>query len=226
MVTAVIVAAGKSERMGTGTDKAFLNLGPKPVLAWSLLAFERCPDVDQIVVVVRKDQIVATKALTRMFGISKIRTVVSGGTKRQDSVMNGLKEVDSDTRIVVIHDGARPCVKPETITETIKLAKRAGAAVVGCHIWDTVKVVEKGTTVSRTEDRSKLWGVQTPQAFNASLIRKAYAEVAAKKLEVTDDASAVELLGEPVKIYETNMPNLKITTVEDLQMAAAVVLKS
>ncbi len=226
MVTAIIVAAGKSERMGTGTDKAFLNLGPKPVLAWSLLAFERCPDVDQIVVVVRKDQIVATKALTRMFGISKIRTVVSGGTKRQDSVMNGLKEIDSDTRIVVIHDGARPCVKPETITETIKLAKRAGAAVLGCHILDTVKFVEKGTTVSRTEDRSKLWGVQTPQAFSASLIRKAYAEVAAKKLEVTDDASAVELLGEPVKIYETNMPNLKITTVEDLQMAAAVVLKS
>ena len=226
MVTAIIVAAGKSERMGTGTDKAFLNLGPKPVLAWSLLAFERCSDVDQVVLVVRKDQIMATKALVRMFGISKIRAVVSGGAKRQDSVMNGLKEVDSDTRIVVIHDGARPCVKPETITETVKLARRTGAAVVGCHIWDTVKVVEKGTTVARTEDRTKLWSVQTPQAFSASIIRRAYANVAAKKLDVTDDASAVELLGEPVKIYETNMPNLKITTVEDLQLAAAVVLKS
>ena len=226
MVTAIIVAAGKSERMGTGTDKAFLNLGPKPVLAWSLLAFERCSDVDQVVLVVRKDQIMATKALVRMFGISKIRAVVSGGAKRQDSVMNGLKEVDSDTRIVVIHDGARPCVKPETITETVKLARRTGAAVVGCHIWDTVKVVEKGTTVARTEDRTKLWAVQTPQAFSASIIRRAYANVAAKKLDVTDDASAVELLGEPVKIFETNTPNLKITTVQDLQIAAAVVLKS
>jgi 2-C-methyl-D-erythritol 4-phosphate cytidylyltransferase len=127
---------------------------------------------------------------------------------------------------VVIHDGARPCVKPETITETVKLARRTGAAVVGCHIWDTVKVVEKGTTVARTEDRTKLWSVQTPQAFSASIIRRAYANVAAKKLDVTDDASAVELLGEPVKIYETNTPNLKITTVEDLQLAAAVVLKS
>ena len=200
MVTAIVVAAGKSERMGTGTDKAFLNLGPKPVLAWSLLAFERCTDVDQIVVVVRKDQIVATKALVRMFGISKIRTVVAGGQKRQDSVMNGLKEVDSDTRIVVIHDGARPCVKPETIAETVKVAKRTGAAVIGCHIWDTVKFVEKGTTVSRTEDRSKLWAVQTPQAFSASVI-------------------------EPVKIVESNVPNLKITTVEDLRVAAGVVLK-
>ena len=226
MVTAIVVAAGKSERMGTGTDKAFLNLGPKPVLAWSLLAFERCTDVDQIVVVVRKDQIVATKALVRMFGISKIRTVVAGGQKRQDSVMNGLKEVDSDTRIVVIHDGARPCVKPETIAETVKVAKRTGAAVIGCHIWDTVKFVEKGTTVSRTEDRSKLWAVQTPQAFSASLIRRAYAEVVKRKVEVTDDASAVELIGEPVKIFETDVPNLKITTVEDLRVAAAVVLKN
>ena len=93
MVTAVIVAAGKSERMGAGTDKAFLNLGSKPVLAWSLLAFERCTDVDQIVLVVRKDQIVAAKALVRMFGISKFKTVVAGGAKRQDSVMNGLKEL-------------------------------------------------------------------------------------------------------------------------------------
>ena len=238
MVTAIIVAAGKSERMGAGTDKAFLNLGSKPVLAWSLLAFERCADVDQVVVVVRKDQIVATKALVRMFGISKVRAVVAGGVKRQDSVMNGLKEVDSDTRvvvvhdgarptrIVVVHDGARPCVKPETISETVKVAKRVGAAVVGCHIWDTVKFVEKGTTVTRPEDRPKLWAVQTPQAFSASLIRRAYAEVVKRKVEVTDDASAVELIGEPVKIFETDVPNLKITTVEDLRIAAAVVLKS
>ena len=144
MVTAIVVAAGKSERMGTGTDKAFLNLGPKPVLAWSLLAFERCTDVDQIVVVVRKDQIVATKALVRMFGISKIRTVVAGGQKRQDSVMNGLKEIDSDTRIIVIHDGARPCVKPETIAETVKVAKRTGAAVIGCERVPKEKVSRYG----------------------------------------------------------------------------------
>ena len=226
MVTAVIVAAGKSERMGAGTDKAFLNLGSKPVLAWSLLAFERCTDVDQIVLVVRKDQIVAAKALVRMFGISKFKTVVAGGAKRQDSVMNGLKELDIDTRVVVVHDGARPCVKPETISEVVKLAKRSGAAVVGRRIWDTVKFVEKGTTVTRTEDRTKLWAVQTPQAFTASLLRKAYAVVTEKKVDVTDDASAVELLGESVKIFETDAPNLKITTVEDLQMAAAVVLKS
>lgn len=226
MVTAIIVAAGKSERMGTaGVDKAFLNLGPKPVVAWSLLAFERCADVDSIVLVVRKEQLIAAKAVVRMFGISKARAVVAGGQKRQDSVRNGLKELDVDARVVVVHDGARPCVTPETISETVKLARRTGAAVVGCRIWDTVKYVEKGTSVTRTEDRSKLWAVQTPQAFDARLLKRAYDAVAEQKVDVTDDASAVELLGEPVKIYETDKPNLKITTVEDLQLAAAIVLK-
>lgn len=225
MVTAIIVAAGKSERMGAGTDKAFLNLGPRPVVAWSLLAFERCSDIDQIILVVRKDQLVAAKAVVRMFGISKVRAVVAGGAKRQDSVLNGMKELDVDTRLVVVHDGARPCVTPETISETVKLARRNGAAVVGSRIWDTVKLVEKGTTVTRTEDRTKLWTVQTPQAFDVRLLKRAYAAVVEQKKDVTDDASAIELLGEPVKIYESGKPNLKITTVEDLQLAAAVVLK-
>ena len=108
MVTAIVVAAGKSERMGAGTDKAFLSLGQKPVLAWSLLAFERSPEVDNVVLVVRKDQLAAAKAVAKMFGISKLQKVVPGGARRQDSVQNGLKEVDSDTRIVLVHDGARP----------------------------------------------------------------------------------------------------------------------
>lgn len=226
MVTAIIVAAGKSERMGAGVDKVFLALGTKPVVAWSLLAFERCTDVDQIILVVRKEQLTAAKALVRMFGISKLRTVVPGGTKRQDSVMNGLKEVDADTRIVVIHDGARPCVAPETISETVKMARRSGAVVVGSRIWDTVKYVEKGTTVTRTENRAKLWAVQTPQAFSATLIRRAYEAAVKAGAEVTDDASAVEMLGEPVKIYECEAPNLKITTGQaDLQVATAIMLK-
>jgi len=225
MVTAIIVAAGKSERMGAGTDKAFLNLGPKPVLAWSLLAFERCVDVDRIVLVVRKDQLIAAKALARMFGISKLCNIVAGGKERQDSVQNGLKVVEADTRIVVVHDGARPCVTSATISEVVKMARRSNAVVVGRRIFDTVKFVEKGNTVTRTEDRSKLWVVQTPQAFQASLLRRAYAESAKSGKTFTDDAAAVEALGEQVKIYETNQPNFKITTVDDLQIAAAVVLK-
>ena len=155
-----------------------------------------------------------------MFGISKLRAIVPGGKERQDSVMAGLKSVDSDTRIVVVHDGARPCVKSDTISEVVKMARRGGAAVVGRRIWDTVKFVEKGALVDHTEDRTKLWAVQTPQAFAVQTLKKAYAKVVEEKKVVTDDAAAVELLGEPVKIFESNAVNIKITTVEDLQVAA------
>jgi len=221
MNTAIIVAAGKSERMGSNTDKAFLNLGAKPVIAWSLLAFEQCQEIDQIVLVVRKDQVLATKSVVQMFGISKIRSIVSGGGRRQDSVQNGMKEMDPDTRVVIVHDGARPCVTPELIIETIKSAKRNGCGIAAARVWDTIKYVERGMTVDHTVDRTKLWSVQTPQAFNAELLRRAYAAVEEQKVTVTDEASAVELVGEPVRLVEWLRPNIKITTAEDLPLAAA-----
>ncbi len=223
MTTAIIVAAGKSERMGAGTDKAFLSLGNKPVVAWSLIAFERCPEVDRIVLVVRKDQQVAAKAVVKMFGISKLQAIVAGGNKRQDSVQAGLAACDPDTRFVMVHDGARPCITSDVIAEVAKLVKRVPAVAVGRKMTDTVKRVEKGTTVSGTEDRDKLWAVQTPQAFQVKVLRNAYAQLG--KTEVTDDCQAVEMTGETVRIYENRAPNFKITTVEDLQMANAILLK-
>ena len=223
MTNAIIVAAGKSERMGTGTDKAFLSLGNRPVVAWSLIAFEKCPDVDRIILVVRKEQQLAAKAVAKMFGISKLVAVVPGGNKRQESVQAGLAVCDVDTRFVVVHDGARPCVTPEVISEVVKLAKRVGAATVGRRMTDTVKRVEKGTLVSATEDREKLWAVQTPQAFNFRVLQNAYKSLG--KNDVTDDCQAVELSGESVRIYENREPNFKITTVEDLQIASALLVK-
>ena len=197
MNTAIIVAAGKSERMGSNTDKAFLNLGARPVIAWSLLAFEQCQEIDQIILVVRKDQVLAAKSL------------------------NGMKEMDPETRVVIVHDGARPCVTPELIAETIKSAKRNGCGVAASRVWDTVKYVERGMTVDHTVDRTKLWCVQTPQAFNAELLRRAYRAVEEQKVTVTDEAGAVELIGEPVRLVEWLRPNIKITTAEDLPLAAA-----
>ena len=224
MTTAIIVAAGKSERMGTGADKAFLSLGNKPVVAWSLLAFERCPEIDRIVLVVRKEQLLAAKAVVQMFGISKIQKIVPGGSKRQESVQAGLAACDIDTRSVVIHDGARPCITSAVISEVVKLVKRYPAVTVGRRMTDTVKTVEKGTLVAKTENREKLWTVQTPQAFQLKVLRAAY-QALDKKLEVTDDCQAVELLGEAVRIYENREPNFKITTVEDLQIAGALLVK-
>lgn len=223
MNTAIIVAAGKSVRMGVNMDKAFLSMGSKPVLAWSLLAFEQCTDINQIILVVRKDQLIAAKTVAQMFGISKLRKIVPGGSRRQDSVQNGLGEMDPDTRIVVVHDAARPCVAVELISNVIKSAKQNGCGVAACPVWDTVKYVERGTTVDHTVDRSKLWAVQTPQAFNAALLLRAYKEVAAQKAVVTDEAGAIELIGEKVRLVEWKKPNLKITTAEDLPIAAAMV---
>lgn len=225
MTTAIIVAAGKSERMGAGTDKAFLSLGSKPVVAYSLLAFERCPEIDSIILVVRKDQMVAAKAVARLYGISKLFKVVPGGAKRQDSVKNGLEALDPNTRYVAVHDGARPCITPDTISEVVKLSKRFGAVTVGRKMVDTVKLCNKAPTVTETMDRSKLWQVQTPQAFPVQTLKKAYAALAGTNKTITDDAQAVEMLGESVRIFESNKPNLKITTVEDLLLASAVVIK-
>ena len=217
MTTAIILAAGKSERMGGGVDKAFLSLVNKPVVAWSLLAFEKCADIDRIVLVVRKDQLIASKAVVKMFGISKLDKIVPGGAKRQESVAAGLAACDLDTRYVVIHDGARPMVTPELVSEVVKQVKRVPAVTVGRPMTDTVKLCEKGTTVAKTVDREKLWTVQTPQAFQMSELRAAYK--ALKTKEVTDDCMAVELNGGAVKIVENLNPNFKITTVEDLQLA-------
>jgi len=220
VTTAIILAAGKSERMGQGVDKAFLSLVNKPVLAWSLLAFERCPAIDRIVLVTRKDQIVASKAVAKMFGISKLQTVVPGGAKRQESVKAGLDACDGDTRYVAIHDGARPCIDCESIEKVVEAVRKAPAVTLGRRVTDTVKRVERGVTISETVDRDKLWAVQTPQAFQIRTIRSAYAALGKKT--VTDDCQAVELAGVPVKIIESGKPNIKITVPEDLQLAAAI----
>lgn len=221
MTTAIILAAGKSKRMG-GVDKAFLSLVNKPMLAWSLIAFERCPQIDRIVLVVRKDQLVASKAVVKMFGISKLHAIVPGGAKRDESVASGIAACDIDTREVVIHDAARPLITSDTIAEVVKAVKRAPAVTLGRPMTDTVKRCLKGTTVTETVDRDKLWVVQTPQAFQMKELRQARKALAAAKQEVTDDCQAFELAGIPVKIVENLKPNFKITTVEDLQIAGAL----
>ena len=221
MTTAIILAAGKSERMGGGVDKAFLSLVNKPVVAWSLIAFERCAEIDRIVLVVRKEQLLASKAVVKMFGISKVIKIVPGGGKRQESVLAGLAACDIDTRFVVVHDAARPCVTSELIGETVRQVKRSGAVTVGRPVTDTIKMCAKGSTVTETISREKLWSVQTPQAFQIKVLKDALAKLGTRQ-DVTDDCQAVELAGGTVKIIESLKPNFKITTVDDLQVAGAL----
>lgn len=218
MTTAIILAAGKSERMGGGVDKAFLSLVNKPMVAWSLMAFEKCPDIDRIVLVVRKEQLIASKAVVKMFGISKIDKIVAGGSKRQESVDAGVTACDLDTRYVVVHDAARPLVTPALVSEVVAAVKRTVAVTVGRSVTDTVKLCEKGSVVTKTLDRDRLWAVQTPQAFQLKELRAAYKALG--KTEISDDCMAVELNGGTVRIIESRKPNVKVTYPEDLELAA------
>lgn len=218
----VIVAGGKSTRMGPKVDKAFLSLGTRPVLAYSLLAFERCADIDGVILVVRKDRLEGARGMVHMFGCAKVKKVVAGGLMRQISVKNGLDSLADDVRIVAVHDGARPCVTPDLISETIKSAKRYGSGVAAVKVTDTVKEVEKGITVSKTLDRSKLWAMQTPQTFKKDLLDQAYAVVMKKDVTVTDEAAAVELISDKVRLVPSRWSNIKITEPDDLVYAAAI----
>lgn len=218
----VIVAAGRSDRMGPDVDKTFLSLGTQPVLAYSLQAFEKCQDIDGVILVARKDKVDAARGMVQLFGCSKVKRVVAGGSKRQFSVANGLEALPDEVKIVAVHDGARPCVTPHLISETVHSAKKHGSGVAACKVTDTIKLVERGFKVARTVDRDKLWAVQTPQAFRIDLLLAALEKVRKENVTVTDEASAMELFGQDVHLVMASPTNIKITTADDLQIAAAL----
>lgn len=221
----IIVAGGKSERMGPNVDKVFLSLGTRPVLAYSLIAFEKCPDIDGIVLVVRKDHVESARSMVQIYGCHKVRKVVAGGAKRQTSVANGLAALDldgEDVGIVAVHDGARPCVTPDLISATIASAKRYGSGVAACKINDTIKQVDKGRTVSKTVDRTKLWAVQTPQSFKLEILRKAFESVRRRRLTITDEAAALEAARQEVRLVPSSWSNMKVTEPDDLVLAATL----
>lgn len=208
---AIIVAGGKGKRMGK--PKQFLKIAGKPMLAWTVEAYERAKEIDGIILVVAKEQLKLARALR----YSKIIEVVEGGRERTDSVRNGLRELPLSSEIVAIHDGARPMITPAIIDRSIKLAEKVGAVVVGVPVKDTIKEIRTLDLGPRTLDRAKLWQAQTPQVFGAKLIRLAYKGRVGGW--VTDDAMLVEKLGKPVKMMLGDYGNIKVTTPEDLLLA-------
>lgn len=220
MVTAIVLAAGRSSRMGGGTNKQFLELLGKPILWYSLDAFQNCEAVNAIVVVRRPEY--AEEAIEVARGFKKVVAFTDGGAERQNSVWNGLEKCQSGTEIVAIHDGARPLVTTELIAATIQNARAHGTGIAATKVVDTIKEADDNRTILRTVDRTKLWAVQTPQTVRYDLLRRAYAKVLEQGIVVTDEAAAVEKLGEPVKLVDTPFLNLKITTPSDLAMAEAL----
>jgi len=216
MVCNIIVAAGKGTRMGPNIDKLFLEVHGQPVVAHTWRRFDQSPGIDHIVLVVREGMATAFSELAAKIGISKPFNVVNGGPERQDSVWNGLCALPSQTEIVAIQDAARPCTSLDLISATLEAARQTGAAVAAQAVTDTIKESGDGKLIERTVDRSRLWTVQTPQAFRVGIIRRALEMVRQKGLVVTDDTAACELIGQPVRLVVSGEPNPKVTRPQDL----------
>jgi 2-C-methyl-D-erythritol 4-phosphate cytidylyltransferase len=216
----IIVASGKGEKFTGDIDTSFLSLGSKPVLTYSLTAFEQCADVDYLLLVVPKERIESVRVMVQMFGGYKVKKIVAGTTQRQTSVQAGLKALkDEDVSIVTVHDASRPCVTAAQISETIKAAKRYGSGVLATRVFDSVKQVDKGTLVAEALDGTKLWAAHTPQSFKFDLFSKAVDAAQKKKAVLADDSEAMTLARKDVHLVLSEKPVVKISGPLDINLA-------
>jgi 2-C-methyl-D-erythritol 4-phosphate cytidylyltransferase len=222
-VTVLIPAAGAGKRMGRAPAKQFLTLGDKPILAHTLLAFQRASEIDEIIPILSEEDLeTCLGEIIEAYHITKVKTLVVGGKERQDSVVNGLHKLEKDAAIVLVHDGVRPFVTPEMIKEAVDYAKRGECVAMGVPIKDTIKEVNDQGMVRHTLDRSRLWAIQTPQAFPAKALKRAYEEASKQRVYGTDDATIVERMGGSVRVLMGSYENIKITTPEDLMLAEEI----
>jgi 2-C-methyl-D-erythritol 4-phosphate cytidylyltransferase len=211
---AIIVAAGSSSRMGF--DKMFAELDFKPVVEHTIDAFERCPAVGEIILIAHPDR---TKDIMRVVeegGFEKVTHIAKGGATRRDSVSHGLRDITDESGYVAVHDGARPWITGAQIEKVLAAAAEHGAASSARPITDTVKRADDSGRVTGAVEREGLWAMETPQIFRTDLLKRAYAKALADKVEVTDEVSAVELLGEPVFLVQNDTQNPKVTFPSDL----------
>ncbi len=217
----LVAAAGSSARMG-GVNKLLWELDGVPVLVRTLTSLQLASRVDEIIIAAREEDLVRISQLCHDYRITKCTKVVRGGEDRVHSVLLASMEAGPETELLAVQDGARPLVLPEMIDRVIEAAERCGAAAPAVPVKDTIKVIREDHSVAETLDRSMLRAVQTPQVFQADLLKAALQSAIDQKLAVTDDCSAVELLGKSVYLVEGDEENLKITTPIDLVVAEAV----
>ncbi len=221
---AVVPAAGYGSRMKTEIKKQYLSLDGVPVLGHVLKVMDAAPVIQSIVIITGPgEEEYCRLAIVDKLGINKVTAIVPGGKERQDSVYNGLLALSPDTGIVLVHDGARPLLRPEGLEEVVTAAVKYGAATLAVPVKDTVKLAGEDGFVSRTLPRERLWLTQTPQAFRYDIILSAHHKAREGGFTGTDDAGLVEHLGLPVKIVPGAYENIKITTPEDLIVASALI---
>jgi len=211
------------KRMGKAVAKQFLPLGDKPMLAHTLLAFQRAPEIDEIIPILsEEDMETCLRDVIEAFHLTKVKTLVVGGKERQDSVYNGIQRLEKDAVVILVHDGVRPFVTHEMIRECVESARKGECVAVGVPLKDTIKEVDSKGIVHQTLERSRLWAIQTPQAFPAKVLRKAYDESYKNNVYGTDDSTLVERSGTKVRVLLGSYENIKITTPEDLILAEEI----
>jgi 2-C-methyl-D-erythritol 4-phosphate cytidylyltransferase len=220
---ALIMAAGSGTRMKAKINKQFLLMDKKPVLYYTIKAFEDNQLIDDIVLVISKMDIsYCEENIVEKYNFKKIRKIISGGETRQESVLNGLKSLDN-CNVVLIHDGARPFVSNRIISQGIKFAEIHGAAACGVKPKDTIKIINNFSMSEATLEREKLFSVQTPQCFNYELILRCHKKAFNETFKATDDTMIVERYFNNVYLYEGSYDNIKITTPEDLVIGEKLV---
>jgi len=220
MLSAIIVAAGSSRRMGF--DKLFAEIVGKPVIAHSLNAFARTESVNEIVVVAQEDRHRDIEQIVRDENLNNVRAIVRGGEHRHDSVRAGLETVSGGAEYIAVHDAARPLVTPQQIEHVFEKCRYFGAASLAEPIRDTVKRADVDLRVAQSVDRHELYAMQTPQIFERKILEQAYQVVAEKMLLVTDEVSAVELIGRKAALVVNDEFNFKITYPRDLSLAGFI----
>lgn len=223
-VSAVIVAAGTSKRMNDGADKLYVHLSGRPLLAWTISRFESTEIIDEIIVVAREDEVAKVKEMTKSEGFAKVSSVVKGGEYRQQSTRNGLNAISNDSKVVLIHDGARPLIRTSDIKRIVESAEEYGAALLAVPSKDTVKEVRNGM-VTQTLPRETVWLAQTPQGFRKELLQEAFSSAEEEGYIGTDEASLVERIGKDVAIVEGHSSNIKVTVTSDIGVAQSLLEK-
>jgi 2-C-methyl-D-erythritol 4-phosphate cytidylyltransferase len=218
-VVALLLAAGRGERLGHELPKAFVPLAGRPLLLHAFEALAAAPEVDAVIPVVAAAELPRLQALLAEWGPrAKLAAAVAGGAERQDSVRAGMQALPPQTSLVAVHDAARALLRPAAVSRVVAAARRSGAAILAVPVRDTIKRVAAGRIVE-TPARAECWAAQTPQVFRTEILREALAKAAAERYLGTDDAELVERLGVTVQVVEGDTDNFKLTQPEDLAVA-------
>ncbi len=222
-VFAIIPAAGSGTRIGGDIKKQFLPLNGKPIIVHTIQRFEHCPDVDEVALAIPESAMSEMEAVVKHYRLHKVSKMVMGGAKRQDSVRNVFDRLTiKESDIILVHDGVRPFIETKRISHLIRICKEYGTAVLAVQPKDTIRRSIGGGFFDQTLDRTALWLIQTPQAFRAKLLMKAFEKAKKDKFYSTDEAALVEQLGVKVRIVEGSYDNIKITTPEDLELGLLI----